>query len=153
RRIPIERHADTQAAIDHEVQQPSIGAAWIERLQEHEVGPEAHLAVLVAGRSVQVDDAPVRRVRRVYREVQLAIDALVVVRERATAGSFQVRNGHTLRLRGTELSNSSATDPWSGPNREPAVFRWCARLCLSAASIWSPSGRCHHLSARVGRAS
>ncbi|HMC68840.1 MAG TPA: hypothetical protein VKJ07_06785 [Mycobacteriales bacterium] len=95
RREAIERHAYTQAAIHDEIQQPTVGSPLVGRLQQDEVGPEANSTGLVARRFVEVNDASVCRMLRVDGEVQLAVDALVVERERTATGDFEMRNSHT----------------------------------------------------------
>ncbi len=96
RRIPVKRHADAQSTIHHAVQQAAIAARALGWLEQHEVGPEAHLSRGVARRFVEVHDAPIGRVARVDREMHLAIDALVVGGEGGTTGDFEMRHGHSV---------------------------------------------------------
>jgi hypothetical protein len=95
RREPIERHPDPQATVHDEVQQAPIGPPRVGRLQQDEIRPEPDPSAVVARRFVEVDNALVRRVRGIDGEMQPAVDALVVERERTATGDLEMRNSHT----------------------------------------------------------
>ena len=65
------------AAVAVVVEHAAIAALYLARLQDHEVGHEAHQAGFVHRRAVQIDDVGLRRGARIHGEVRPSRQPLV----------------------------------------------------------------------------
>ena len=86
-----ERQEPVAAPVDHDHEEPAGGAT---RLEETEVGLEAHAAVSVARRGLQVDDSGIAGCFGLDGKAEHAVETLVAVGKRTPTLDVDALHGH-----------------------------------------------------------
>ena len=131
RRVVVELQRALMAAVAVVIEHAPVAALHLARLEDHEVGGEAHQAAVVARRMVEIDDARLGRGARIDGEMRAARQPLIGA---DVAEAMAVGEGNTFR--DPQLDPIGHARPWFCRR---VLCGWAARATSAAVSAWSRS--------------